>query len=169
MGFRLSHCLIGVLIVALTLGLVTDHVRQQRQIQLLCNAIDHSRDTLRTIEYGSANLQLLELNPAIWEDRDCLLYLKHELAHSIIDYWRSQEEIDDLTKTPGFAEDFAARALIFLDCESVDEFVSASETELSIYPDDGLRHAIVELTDAELESLDTFIRSATAMNDHNSG
>ncbi len=48
----------------------------------------------RTIEYGAANLQLLGLNPAVWEDRECSRFLKHELALSVIDHWREEEAID---------------------------------------------------------------------------
>ena len=164
MRFKLSHCLIAVLVLGLAMGLFTNHVRHQRQIRSLRDTINNSRETLHTIEYGAANLRLLELNPAIWEDRDCLPFLKHELAFAVLDHWQNQDAIDEAVGTSGYAMDFATRALSFFDCTSADDFITLTKSELSIYPDDGLRHSVWELSDTEIASFDAFIRCAATRN-----
>ncbi|TWU31099.1 hypothetical protein Q31b_58910 [Novipirellula aureliae] len=168
MRFNLTQCLVLVLVVALVMSLIVTHLHHQRQVRTLRDAIDDSRSTLRTIEYGAANLRLLELNPYIWENPSWIRLQKHELAFSILDHWRSQNVIDDVVGEPGYAMDFAADALSFFDCTSADEFVELTRNELSVYPDDPLSHATFELSDSELVSLDAFIRAATTP-DQNGG
>ena len=159
--FTITHCLTLVLVVALSMGLLTNHFRHKRQVQTLRDAIDDSRSILHTIEYGAANLRLLELNPAIGEDRDCSRFLKHQLAFSILDHWRDENAIDNVVGTPGYAIDFAADAFSLLQCKSADDFVKLAKTELWVYPGDGLRHSVYELSESELASFDEFIRTAT--------
>lgn len=164
MQFRLSHCLLVILVVALLLGLITNDLRYRHEIHDLRDSIATSRDTLTRIHYGAANLQLLGLHPEIWENPACSRFLKHELACSILEHWRCQTQIDNLTQTPGYALDFTARALVFLDCSSASEFVSLANTELAVYPSNPLSCAVFELTDDQLKSFDTFIHSAAASN-----
>ncbi len=143
------------------MALLANHFQHKRQVLALREAIDKSRSTLHTIEYGAANLRLLELNPAVWEDRDCLRFLKHELAFSILDHWRDKDAIDCAVGRPGYAVTFVRNALSFFECTSAAEFVELAKTELCIYPDDGLRHSVYELSDSDLASFDEFIRTAT--------
>ena len=143
------------------MGLLASHVQHQRQIMTLRAAIDGSRSTLHTIEYGAASLRLLELNPAVWEDRDCSRFLKHELAFSILEHWRDEDAIDDAVGRPGYALEFARDALSFFECKSANDFVTLTKTELWVYPDDGLRHSVYELSGSDLAAFDEFIRTAT--------
>lgn len=143
------------------MGLLANHFHHKRQIGALREAIDDSRSTLHTIEYGAANLRLLELNPAVWEDRECSRFLKHELAFSILQHWREKDAIDDAVGTPGYAVEFARDALSFFDCKSAADFVTLAKTDLWVYPGDGLRHSVYELSDSELASFDEFIQTAT--------
>lgn len=159
--FTITHCLTLVLVVALAVGLLTNHIRHKRQVQALRDTIDESRSILHTIEYGAANLRLLQLNPAISEDRDCSRFLKHELAFSILHHWRDEDAIDGAVGTPGYAIEFAGNALAFFECKSAHGFVRLAKTELWVYPGDGLRHSVYELSDSNLASFDEFIRTAT--------
>ena len=133
-------------------------------MQSLRAKLNDSRDLLHAIEYGNANLRLLELNPAIWEDRDCRRFLKRELAISVLRHWQERHAIDDAVGTPGYSLEFAGRALSFFDCGSANEFIVVAKSELWVYPDDELHHAVSELTDAKVSSLDTFIQSAIDVN-----
>jgi hypothetical protein len=150
-----------VLIASLAMGLLANHLRHKRQIRVLRDAIANSRTTLHTIEYGAANLRLLELNPAVWEDRDCSRFLKHELAFSILDHWRDEKAIDAAVGTPGYAVEIARDALSFFECTSAADFATLTKAELWVYPDDGLRHSVYELSESDLASFDRFIRTAT--------
>ncbi len=143
------------------MGVLISHYQSKREVWALRQAIDNTRSTLQTIEYGAANLRLLELNPAVWEDRVCSKFLKHELAFSILDHWRDREAIDVAAGTPGYADEFARSALSFFDCNSAADFVKLAKAELWVYPDDGLLHATYELSESDLKSFDEFIRNAT--------
>ncbi len=150
-----------MLVAALAMGLLTNHLQHKRQVRTLREAIGNSRSTLHTIEYGVANLRLLELNPAVWEDRDCSRFLMHELAFSILNHWRDQDAIDDAVGTPGYALEFARNAISFFECKSAADFVKLTKSDLWVYPDDGLRHSVYELSDPDLVSFDEFIRTAS--------
>ncbi len=163
MQFNLSHCLLAILVVALALGLITNSVRHQREISDLRASIARSRDTLHKIHYGNANLQLLELHPAIADDRECSRFLRHELAGSILEHWRSQKQIDILTGTENYSRDFTARALVFFEISSASDFADLANSELSIYPCDPLKRSVFDMSEDELKSFDTFIRSALAV------
>ncbi len=145
----------------LGLGLLASHVQHKREVVALQAAMEESRAMFRTIEYGAANLQLLGLNPAVWEDRECSRFLKHELALSVIDHWREEEAIDYAFGRSGYALEFAGDALAFLECKSADEFVMLAATRLSIYPDDELADFVFKLTEAEFKAFDTFISEAS--------
>ena len=151
------------------MGILVSHCQRKREVGALRQAIDNTRSTLQTIEYGAANLRLLELNPAVWEDRDCSRFLKHELAFSILEHWRDREAIDGAVGTPGYADAFARSALSFYDCNSAADFVKLTRTELWVYPDDGLLHATCELSESDLKSFDEFIRNATTRETSNGG
>jgi hypothetical protein len=160
MQFKLSHCLLALLVIALLLGLITNSIRHRRETNELRDSIARSRDTLSMIHYGGANLQLLELHPEIWENPACSRFLKHELACSILQHWRHHTQIDFLTGTENYSRDFTARALAFFDCSSFDDFSSVAKSELWIYPSDPLLQSIFELNEEEERSFDTFLRSA---------
>ena len=151
------------------MGLLAKHVQHKREVMYLREAIKDSRSTLHTIEYGAANLRLLGLNPAVWEDNDCAPFLKHELAISILAHWRDKDAIDNAAGRVGYALEFAADALPFLECKSADDFVALSKSKLSMYPDDELMQYVYELSDADLASLNEFIRSATISDPHDGG
>ncbi|MCC9603772.1 hypothetical protein LOC67_24745 [Stieleria sp. JC731] len=165
MRFSLAQCLTLVLVVALVLGLLTNHIVYKRQINSLRTTIDDSRSVLRKIEYGRANLQLLSLNPAIWNDRNCSQFLKHDLAISILTHWREQDTIDDAVGQNGYALEFARDALSFFECKSADDFVGLARSELSVDPSDELPVLVSELNDSEYAALDDFIRTATTETD----
>ena len=141
MQFRLSHCLLVILVVAHLLGLITNDLRYRHEIHDLHDSIATSHGTLTRIHYGAANLQLLELHPEIWENPACSRFLKHELAFSILEHWRCQTQIDNLTQAPGYALDFTARVLVFFDFSSAIAFVSRANTQLAVYPCDPLSYS----------------------------
>lgn len=159
--FKISHCITLMLVLSLLMALVANHFTSTRQVRLLRDALRESRSILHTVEYGAANLRLIELNPAVWEDRDCSRFLKHELAICILDHWRDKDAIDRLVGTPGYSLEFAANALAFFECKSAADFVDLTKAELWVYPDDELLHSIYELSHSELASFDDFIRTAT--------
>lgn len=143
------------------MGMLVSQYQRKREVEALRQAIDDTRSTLQIIEYGAANLRLLELNPAVWEDRDCSRFLKHELAFSILEHWREREVIDGAVGKPGYADEFARSALSFFDCNSAADFVKLTKAELWVYPGDGLLHATYDLSESDLKSFDDFIRNAT--------
>ncbi|WP_145100763.1 hypothetical protein [Rosistilla carotiformis] len=153
----------AILILAVGMGMYANHMRHQREVHSLRQSINDSRGILHAIEYGRANLQLIGINPDVWDDRDCSKFLKHELAVAILEHWRDQDAIDHIIGTPGYALDFASDALSFFNCKSAHDFAKICRNQLSVYPSDELRHSVAMLSDAEIASLDTFIRAATSL------
>jgi hypothetical protein len=158
--FNLLQCLTVTLIFSLAIGLWANQARKQREIDSLRRTIADSRDTFQMIAYGKATLQLLDLNPAIPDDADCLPILKHDLAFAVFNHWRFEHLIDNVAETPGYAKRFTKRALHFLQCNSADDFVKLCKSKLVMYPDDELEHSVWNLSESELVSFENFIRTA---------
>ena len=149
------------------MALVASRVRHQQQVDVLRENIAESRDFLRTIEKQAVMLELVELNPWIWDDPNCALTInKNDLHFAILYHWRNQEKIDFTVGNPGYSLDFAARALAFdqlaVDEDfSVDYFVDVAKRQLTADYGRTLPDSVWDLlTDAELESFGKFLQNA---------
>ena len=162
MRIKLSQCLVAILVLALLFGLIGNEIRHRREMRELQQSFRHASEIMDCIAYGDANLRLLGINPRVWEHPDCSQYFKHELAMSVMTYWRYQEDIDRLTETPSYSLEFACEALDWLECQNLSEFVVFAETKAVIYPDDELELSLFELSKSERASLDEFIREAVS-------
>lgn len=158
--FSVLQILAVVLLAALTLSLIMVRARSKSMVDAIRIELANSRVHLRTVEYGNAILRLLELNPAIPDNDECLLFLRHELAMSILHHWKYESEIDTVVKRPGYVKSFVSRALPHLDCSSASEFVEVATTSLWIYTGDTLHATAKEMGEQELEAFDAFLRSA---------
>lgn len=159
MRFTLSQIMTVVLVMALSLALFVNHHRSQREIHALRHTLAESRDYFEIVEYGRATLHLLELHPAIHDDADCLRFIRHELAFSVLQHWEDETAIDDAVDTPGYAKTFTARALSALDCKSASEFIALTKSTLWIYPDDHL-YETATMLGTQFETFDAFVESA---------
>ena len=151
------------------MALIATRVRHQQQVNALRVTISESRDFLRTIEKHAVMLELVELNPWIWDDPDCALTLnKNDLHFAILYHWRNREKIDFIVGELGYSLDFAARALAFdqlADDEdfSVNYFVGVAKRQLAADHGRALPDSAWDLlSDAELEAFGEFLENAAA-------